>query len=136
MLFHSNPIQLSKRTTHHDANTRYTYGWHRAEILAALVNGVFLLALSFSIFVDAMSRFAEKPGEWHTVFIWLKFDKIRSTDVVLIEPDSDIRMVFRGSLDVDNPKLVVIVGCIGLTSGLIGMFLFHGGYFVFLVFVA
>ncbi|XP_006454398.1 hypothetical protein AGABI2DRAFT_147755 [Agaricus bisporus var. bisporus H97] len=38
-------------------NSRYTYGWHRAEILAALVNGVFLLALCFSIFMEALERF-------------------------------------------------------------------------------
>nr|WNT94809.1 cation diffusion facilitator family 1 [Agaricus crocodilinus] len=42
-------------------DSRYTYGWHRAEILAALVNGVFLLALCFSIFMEALERFFKTP---------------------------------------------------------------------------
>lgn len=46
------------------ANTKksskmYTYGWQRAETLGALVNGVFLVALCLSIFLDAISRFVE-----------------------------------------------------------------------------
>lgn len=35
---------------------RNTYGWVRAEILGALVNAVFLLALCFSILVEAIKR--------------------------------------------------------------------------------
>jgi len=41
---------------------KYSYGWHRAEILAALVNGVFLLALCLSIFLEAIERFFSVPG--------------------------------------------------------------------------
>ncbi|OJD24110.1 hypothetical protein ACJ73_04535 [Blastomyces percursus] len=37
----------------------YTYGWQRAETLGALVNGVFLIALCVSIFLDAIQRFVE-----------------------------------------------------------------------------
>lgn len=44
-----------------DIDSRYSYGWHRAEILAALVNGVFLLALCLSIFLEAMERFFSTP---------------------------------------------------------------------------
>lgn len=51
--------QLTNQT-HTDA--RYSYGWHRAEVLAALVNGVFLLALCFSIFLEAIERFFSTPG--------------------------------------------------------------------------
>ncbi|XP_070563685.1 proton-coupled zinc antiporter SLC30A1-like [Ptychodera flava] len=35
---------------------RNTYGWIRAEILAALVNAVFLIALCFSLFVESLQR--------------------------------------------------------------------------------
>lgn len=35
----------------------YTYGWQRAETLGALVNGVFLIALCLSIFLEAIQRF-------------------------------------------------------------------------------
>jgi hypothetical protein len=53
------------------------------------VNGVFLLALCFSIFMEAIERF------------------------------------FNVS-EISNPKLVVIVGSLGLASNIIGLFLFHG----------
>lgn len=66
----------------------YTYGWQRAETLGALVNGVFLVALCLSIFLEAIQRF--------------------------VEPQI-----------VTNPKLVLIVGCLGLASNIMGLFLFH-----------
>ncbi|KAJ5218058.1 uncharacterized protein N7498_000157 [Penicillium cinerascens] len=66
----------------------YTYGWQRAETLGALVNGVFLVALCMSIFLEAVQR--------------------------LVEPQ-----------EVQNPKLVCIVGCLGLLSNIVGLALFH-----------
>lgn len=62
--------------------------WQRAETLGALVNGVFLVALCLSIFLDAIQRFVE-PQE------------------------------------VNSPKLVLIVGSLGLASNIVGLFLFH-----------
>ncbi|KAK9325975.1 cation efflux protein [Lipomyces orientalis] len=41
------------------ASSEYSYGWQRAEILGALVNGVFLLALCLTIFLEAIQRFVE-----------------------------------------------------------------------------
>ncbi|KAK9468172.1 hypothetical protein V1512DRAFT_203626 [Lipomyces arxii] len=41
------------------ASSEYSYGWQRAEILGALVNGVFLLALCLTIFLEALQRFFE-----------------------------------------------------------------------------
>ncbi|ORY05640.1 cation efflux protein [Basidiobolus meristosporus CBS 931.73] len=49
-------IKLGEDKNH---SSQYTYGWQRAEILGALINGVFLLALCFSIFVEAIQRFFE-----------------------------------------------------------------------------
>ena len=46
-----------------EVDDKYTYGWHRAEILAALVNGVFLLALCFSVSLEALGRFFSPPGK-------------------------------------------------------------------------
>ncbi|KAJ4489333.1 cation efflux protein [Lentinula edodes] len=77
-----------KLTAENAADSRYSYGWHRAEILAALVNGVFLLALCFSIFLEAVERFFNTP-------------------------------------EVSNPRLVVVVGSLGLASNIVGLFLFH-----------
>jgi hypothetical protein len=51
-------------------HARLSFGWQRAEILGALINGVFLLALCFSIFLEAVQRFIDPPGsgnEIHTL---------------------------------------------------------------------
>ncbi|KAF4311162.1 Cation efflux protein [Botryosphaeria dothidea] len=71
-----------------DHSRLFTYGFQRAETLGALINGVFLVALCLSIFLEAIQRFVE-PQE------------------------------------VGNPKLVLIVGCFGLASNILGLFLFH-----------
>lgn len=42
-------------------NSKYTYGWQRAEILGALINSVFLLALCLTIFLEAIQRFIAVP---------------------------------------------------------------------------
>lgn len=39
------------------ATSTKTYGWHRAEILAALVNGILLFVLSLFLFKEAWERF-------------------------------------------------------------------------------
>ena len=45
---------MSSRST-----PKNTFGWQRAEVLGALVNSVFLLALCFTIIVEAIQRFVE-----------------------------------------------------------------------------
>lgn len=42
-------------------NSIRTFGWHRAEILAAMINGVLLLGLSAGLFLAAWNRLAD-PG--------------------------------------------------------------------------
>lgn len=76
------------RVANTGSSKTYTYGWQRAETLGALVNGVFLVALCMSIFLEAIQRF--------------------------VEPQV-----------VSNPKLVLIVGCLGLASNILGLLLFH-----------
>ncbi|KAM0791801.1 hypothetical protein ACM66B_004064 [Microbotryomycetes sp. NB124-2] len=39
-----------------EATAKYSYGWQRAEVLGALINSVFLLALCFSIGMEAIAR--------------------------------------------------------------------------------
>ncbi|XP_050307788.1 zinc transporter 1 [Anthonomus grandis grandis] len=68
--------------------SKNTFGWARAEVLGALVNAVFLVALCFSITVEACKRFIEKET-------------------------------------IHDPKLLAIVGGIGLLVNLVGLFLFH-----------
>ena len=44
--------------------SKNTFGWARAEVLGALVNAVFLVALCFSITVESLKRFYE-PEDIH-----------------------------------------------------------------------
>ncbi|ODQ45940.1 hypothetical protein PICMEDRAFT_34482 [Pichia membranifaciens NRRL Y-2026] len=43
------------------ADAEYTYGWLRAEILGALINAVFLIALCFTILIEALQRMLSPP---------------------------------------------------------------------------
>jgi len=47
---------LAIRLARFPATDRRTYGWHRAEILASLVNGLTLLLIAGGIFTEAWSR--------------------------------------------------------------------------------
>src|SRR6516165_9579009 len=52
------------------ATPRMTYGFHRVEILAALVNGVFLVLVALYIFYEAYNRFKSPPvvkADWMLV---------------------------------------------------------------------
>src|SRR6516165_12337457 len=52
------------------ATPRMTYGFHRVEILAALVNGVFLVLVALYIFYEAYNRFQSPPvvkADWMLV---------------------------------------------------------------------
>ncbi|KAG2420256.1 hypothetical protein HFD88_005057 [Aspergillus terreus] len=49
-------VKVANRET---TSKSYTYGWQRAETLGALVNGVFLVALCVSIFLEAIQRLVE-----------------------------------------------------------------------------
>lgn len=49
-------LRYSKRSQRTERNT---FGWQRAEVLGALVNAVFLIALCFSILVESLKRLVE-----------------------------------------------------------------------------
>lgn len=40
-----------------------TYGYHRAQTVGGLVNGIALLTLCFTIFVDAIERYVEPQSK-------------------------------------------------------------------------
>lgn len=77
-------LQISKLRSQ-----KNTYGWARAEVVGALVNSVFLIALSFTIFVEAIERLTSNKH-------------------------------------VENEKLMLYVGVIGLIINLIGLLLLRG----------
>lgn len=72
--------------------SKNTFGWARAEVLGALVNAVFLVALCFSITIEACKRFIEEEH-------------------------------------IHEPKLLVVVGVIGLFVNFIGLVLLYGEFF-------
>uniref|UniRef100_A0A914PS81 Zinc transporter 1 n=1 Tax=Panagrolaimus davidi TaxID=227884 RepID=A0A914PS81_9BILA len=47
---------ISLKISQRPSNAKHTFGWVRAEVLGALVNGVFLLALCLSIFLESLER--------------------------------------------------------------------------------
>ena len=44
---------------------RHSYGWHRAEVMAALINGSSLVIMAIGIWVEAFKRF-RNPVEIHS----------------------------------------------------------------------
>jgi len=71
-----------------DAPPSLSFGWQRATLLGAFFNGVFLLALGVSIFLQAIERF------------------------VSLQP-------------VENPFLVMIIGCVGFALNVISATILH-----------
>lgn len=59
-------VSVAKTRT---ADGEYTYGWLRAEILGALINAVFLIALCFTIFIEAVQRLLDPPVITNAVLI-------------------------------------------------------------------
>lgn len=86
-------VRMSRRKS-----TKNTFGWARAEILGAFFNAVFLLALCFSIFLEAIERI-----------------------IHIANPMNGNK----SHLKIEDPLLVLIVGCVGLGVNLIGLLLFH-----------
>jgi zinc transporter 1 len=78
--------QISERSA---SPQELSFGWQRAQLLGAFFNGVFLLALGISIFLQSIERF-------------ISIEKV------------------------EDPKLVLIMGCIGLTLNIISAIFLHG----------
>jgi len=83
----------ARRFSKRDKSDTMTYGWRRAEVVGALANGVFLLALCLNIIIEAIQRFFNIQ-------------------------------------EIDNPIWLLVVGGVGLTINILGLFLFHnhGGH--------
>lgn len=53
------------------AGSQRTFGYYRAEILAALVNGATLVAVSFFIVFEAWQRFSDPPEVHGSLMMWI-----------------------------------------------------------------
>ncbi len=59
------------RLARQPATRRRSYGYYRAEILAALANGTVLVALSIFIFVEAINRFVQPSQVMGSAMLWI-----------------------------------------------------------------
>lgn len=50
--------------------SKNTFGWARAEVLGALINAVFLVALCFSILIESLKRIVD-PEKLHNPILIL-----------------------------------------------------------------
>ncbi|KAI4142227.1 MAG: hypothetical protein L6R39_005030 [Caloplaca ligustica] len=78
-------LRISERA---DSPSNLSFGWQRAQLLGAFFNGVFLVALGLSIFLQSIERFVKMQ-------------------------------------QMENPKQVLIVGCVGLTLNIISALFLH-----------
>ncbi|SGZ31414.1 BQ5605_C044g12169 [Microbotryum silenes-dioicae] len=104
-------MQAMKLAESSSASAKYSYGWQRAEVLGALINSVFLLALCFSIGMEAIARFLNRAGPFE-----LRWPA---------SPKAALTRRNNAAAAVTNPQLIVAVGTAGLVSNIVGLFLFH-----------
>ncbi|KAL8735931.1 MAG: hypothetical protein Q9166_000493 [cf. Caloplaca sp. 2 TL-2023] len=78
-------LKMSERE---DSHKKLSFGWQRIQLLGAFFNGVFLVALGLSIFLQSIQRFISIQH-------------------------------------VENPKLVLVVGCVGLILNIISALFLH-----------
>ncbi|KAJ5503176.1 Cation efflux protein [Penicillium fimorum] len=94
-----------KKSERRESPKELTFGWQRAQLLGAFFNGVLLFGLGISIFLQSIERFIALQRGYHGL------------DRVLISFDND---------DVHNPKLMFIIGCVGLGLNIISAVFLHG----------
>ena len=82
-----------------------------SQVVGALINAVFLVALCFSIFVDAMKRFVE-TSSFVCIFLLARFVEISFSISLLAR--------FVEMEEIKDAKLILIVGSVGLAINLVG----------------
>lgn len=95
--------QVAERT---DPPKALTFGWQRIQLLGAFFNGVLLFGLGISVFLQSIERFISVEGESPTIAV-----AIDGADIVL---------------EIEKPKLVLIMGCVGFGLNLISVLFLHG----------
>lgn len=86
-----------------------TYGWHRAEVLAALVNGAGLVVIAVLIVVEAVQRFAEP----HPVETGLMLGVAVLGLAANVAAAAILHRHHHGSLNVRGAYLHVVADCLG-----------------------
>lgn len=110
------------------ANSRKTFGYHRAEIIAALVNGISLLVISFLIFWEAYKRLLA-PEEVHSIpMLIVAAIGLIANAVVFFR----LRHVAHDNLNVKSAFLHVLGDMLASVAVIIGglVMMFTGNYIV------
>ena len=91
-----------------DSPKELSFGWQRAQLLGAFFNGVLLFGLGISILLQSIERFIalQRESRRHTGYL-------SAIDLTLLS-------------DVNNPKMMFIVGCVGLGLNIISAIFLHG----------
>lgn len=94
-----------------------TYGYHRAGVLAAFVNALILVAVSFFIFKEALERFQTPVPVATTVMVWVSLVGLAVNSGVAWalhrgRSDVNIRMVFIHNLGDAASNVAVIIGAL------------------------
>ena len=100
-----------------------TYGWHRAGVLAALVNAGSLVVLSFLIFYEALRRFQNPRLVQATTMIWVAATGVLMNGVIALllyrsGRDVNIRSAFLHEIgDTVSTAAVIVGGWVILATG-------------------
>jgi len=76
-----------------------TYGYHRAEILAALVNGSVLFVIALFVFIEAVQRLREPPPVAGPLMLWVACGGLlmNLAGLQLLAPGRDANLNLRGA---------------------------------------
>lgn len=86
-----------------------TFGWQRSQLLGAFFNGALLFALGISIFLQSIERFVSlKRWFWNCVWTVCRVANIE--------------------IGVENPKMILIMGCVGFGLNVVSALFLHGMY--------
>lgn len=114
---------VAMRLAARPANSRKTYGFHRFEILSALVNGVTLVVISLFIFVEAYRRLRDpQPVQGLEVFVIAILGLIGNGAGVFLLRDAGDNMNMRGAFlhlvgDAVSSIGVIIAGLVIMLTG-------------------
>lgn len=106
------------------ASTRRTFGLHRAEILAALLNAVVLLAVCAYLLVEGVRRLADPPDVQAAPMLWFAVAGLvaNAVSMALLARRKDSSLNMRGAYlevlsDFFGSVAVVVAAVVVLTTG-------------------
>jgi cobalt-zinc-cadmium efflux system protein len=90
---------IANRISKRDASLKHTFGYKRAEIIAAFVNSATLIIIAILLIIEAIKRFQNPQEIDSTLVIWLSILAILGNgfSVLLLKKDSNANMNMRSA---------------------------------------